>query len=131
VSSGTSTRSVVMPVYDVSADGKSFDGPWPYANNDLVAIGVTSGGVWGTASLPLGLLVQPHERLSLSLGGAYRAIFTNGSKNYVGSYLSASAEVVITPFKQMDIGFRFELPGPVNASWADTRLMSAWIGAHI
>jgi hypothetical protein len=126
------------------------------SSEDLLALAVVDfGGTVGTAifgglTLPLGLRVQPHDRISFAVRTAYRMTFTHNesSSNTAGRispptpllhYVPLSFDVVGNIIRQLDVGFTATLTGYIdstnvpstNQGYADERVFTIWVNGRL
>jgi hypothetical protein len=102
--------------------------------------------VSGSMFLPVGLLVQPHERISLGVRTGYRLLFSHVSGNdgtTLVHYVPLAFDVVVSPLRQLDIGFTAQIQGRIDDNmdhtdarvptprWEAERQFNIWIGGRI
>ncbi len=159
ISGSTAARGFAGgPVIAGDSDRKQMTyGVFAPLGNDLFSLAVLPGShetgalvnetlVTGTMFLPMGLLVQPHDRISFAVRTGYRLTFAHadgGGSDYIGHYVPLAFDVVVNPIRQLDIGFTALIQGYVGDNiahsagttpapgWADQRQFNIWIGGRI
>lgn len=93
----------------------------------------------GVLTLPLGLLVQPHDRISFTARIGYRMAFAHaGHITPVAHFIPLAFDVVVNPVRVLDIGFTAALWGYVATDtrsssavgYADLRQFDIWVAAR-
>jgi hypothetical protein len=98
--------------------------------------------------LPVGVIFQPHDRISIGVRTGYRLAFSHtfgegaSGKTPLEHFVPLSLDLVLNPIRQIDLGFTAFLFGfvgsqdllPSGASepgWADLRQFSFWVAGRI
>jgi hypothetical protein len=90
----------------------------------------------------VGLLVQPHDRVSLGVRTGYRMLFQHrtGMDDELTHFVPLAIDVVVNPIRQLDVGFTVLFPGRVDnggndtlpkVGWGDQRQFNIWVGGRI
>lgn len=96
----------------------------------------------GSFTLPIGFLVQPHPVVAIGVRTGYRMQFTGGggsTQATLNHFVPLAFDLVVTPIKQLDLGFTATLWGLVAGDsttvmapgYADLRIFELYLGAHI
>ncbi len=89
-----------------------------YSHTDQAGAGLDSF----TLNVPLGLLIQPHERVALTLRAGYSLAYSRSSSSETGTssttthYVPVGLDLKVTVLKQLDLGASFRLLGRVGGS---------------
>jgi hypothetical protein len=155
VSSDATARGFGPQPIQASKDGKvSSYGAGIIYSTDLLSMWVADTGSSTSSSttllaammLPVGLLFQPHDRISFGLRTGYRLAFSHSfgdgvtGRTPILHYVPLSLDLVVNPIRQLDVGFTAFLfgyvasqymPGGSGPDWADLRLFSFWVAGRI
>jgi hypothetical protein len=124
----------------------------PYVGGEYYAHGTAEHDVvTGSVFAPVGLLLQPHERVSLTLGSGYRFTFSHMidalvTPDYLTHSVPVAVELVVSPIRQLDVGVSLFIPGQVADNgrhsgfssgvdapigWGDVRKINIWLAGRI
>ncbi len=145
VSGSPTARGFASQPLVVGAGQSSSYGGTVLLSNDIFAMaiygfGVTGGPIEvGVLTLPIGLLVQPHDRISFTARVGYRLAFAHaGRETPVIHFLPVAFDVVVNPVRMLDIGFTAALWGYLatdtrsasGLGYADLRQFDVWVAAR-
>jgi hypothetical protein len=102
----------------------------------------TGTGVATALHLPLGVLFEPHERVSLSLTTGYRLVSVLVAQAPATHYhfVPLSFEAVVNAVPALDIGLRFDVMGAVATggpsgyslgAWGDARVLTLFVAGRL
>ncbi len=152
VSGSTAARGFGAQQFVADRFGDSIYGGSTLLSGDLLTMVVISanGGThaFGTLTLPIGVLFQPHAVIALGVRTAYRMSFEigDGALSGLQHYVPLAFDAVVSVVGRLDIGFTATLSGFVgnsrggsaitlpaynNIGYADYRVFEVWLAAHL